>query len=156
MEIRNLDDKYYGRLDQSDSRGRSIINQINILVKTRPVHRRKKIFFYRNWKGHWRCLRLGTCFTQHLPVRIFTRGVTQGSEEITTDAPVIPISKLVKSGRMLEVPMVGDMIHSTPANEDPCQGEMPKVRNPSIPKKVMAVVVSLYMTVETLMLIMML
>ena len=55
----------------------------------------------------------------------------------------------------MEVPKVGDMNCSTPANEDPCQGEMPKVRNPSIPKKVMAVV-SLHMIVETLMLIMML
>ena len=51
----------------------------------------------------------------------------------------------------LEVPKVGDMICSTPAN-----GEMPKVSNPSIPKKIMAVVVSLHMIVETLMLIMML
>ena len=37
MEIRNIDDKYYARLDQSDSHGRSIIKQINVLVKTRPV-----------------------------------------------------------------------------------------------------------------------
>ena len=54
------------------------------------------------------------------------------------------------------MPKVGDMNHSTPANEDPCQGEMAKVRNPSIPKIVMTVVVSLHMIVETLMLIMML
>ena len=40
---------------------------------------------------------------------------------MTADAPVIPISKLVKTGRTLEVPKVGDMICSTPANEDPCQ-----------------------------------
>ena len=33
MEIRNLGDKYYARLDQSDSHGRSSINQINVLVK---------------------------------------------------------------------------------------------------------------------------
>ena len=33
---------------------------------------------------------------------------------------------------------------------------MPKVRNPSIPKKVMAVLISLYMIIEALMLIMML
>ena len=38
MEMRNLGDKYYATLDQSDSHGRSIINQINALVKTRPVH----------------------------------------------------------------------------------------------------------------------
>ena len=56
----------------------------------------------------------------------------------------------------MEVPKVGDMNCSTPANEDPCQWEMPKVRNPSIPKKAMAVVISLHMIVETLMLIMML
>ena len=54
------------------------------------------------------------------------------------------------------MPKVGDMIHSTPTNEDPSQGEMPKVRNPSIPKKVMAVVISLHMIVEALMLIMIL
>ena len=54
------------------------------------------------------------------------------------------------------MPKVEDMICSTPANEDPCQGEMPKVRNPSIPKKIMAVVVSLPMIVYTLMFIMML
>ena len=44
MEIRNLGDKYYARLDQSDSHGRSIINQINVLVKTRPVHKKKYLF----------------------------------------------------------------------------------------------------------------
>ena len=44
---------------------------------------------------------LGTCFAQHLLVRIFARGVTQGSVEMTADAPVIPISKLVKSGRTI-------------------------------------------------------
>ena len=59
MEIRNLGDKYYKRLDKPDSHGRSNINWINVLVKTRPVHRDKDIF-YRNWKGHWRYLRLGT------------------------------------------------------------------------------------------------
>ena len=48
------------------------------------------------------------------------------------------------------------MICPTPANEDPCQGEMPKVRNQGIPKKVMAVLVSLHMIVETLMFIMIL
>ena len=53
------------------------------------------------------------------------------------------------------MPKVGDMIRSTPANEDPCQGELPKVRNPSIPQD-MAVLVSLHMQIETLMLIMML
>ena len=88
-------------------------------------------------------------------MRIFARGVNQGSGEMTVDAPVISISKLVKSGRTLDVPKVGDMIHSTPANEDPYQGEMPKVRRPSFPNKVMAVVVNLHMIVETLMLIMM-
>ena len=55
----------------------------------------------------------------------------------------------------MEVPKVGDMNCSTPANEDPCQGEMPKARSPSIPKKVMAALVSLHMQIETLMLIMM-
>ena len=55
----------------------------------------------------------------------------------------------------LEVPEVGDMIHSTPTNEDPYQGEIVKVRNPSIPQD-MAVLVSLHMQIETLMLIMML
>ena len=34
---------------------------------------------------------------------------------------------------------------STPANEDPYQGEMPKVRSPSISKKIMAAVVGLHM-----------
>ena len=43
MKIRNLDDKYYARLDKSDSHGRSIINQINVLVKTRPEHRGKNV-----------------------------------------------------------------------------------------------------------------
>ena len=42
MEMRNLGDKYYARLDQSDSHGRNIINQTNVLVKTRPVHKEKK------------------------------------------------------------------------------------------------------------------
>ena len=54
------------------------------------------------------------------------------------------------------MPKVGDMNHSTPANEDPFQGEMPKVRSPSICKIVMVVVVSLHMIIETLMLIIML
>ena len=54
------------------------------------------------------------------------------------------------------MPKVGDMNHSAPANEDPCQGKMPKIRNPSIPKKVMAVVVCLDMIVEPLMFIIML
>ena len=45
MKIRNLGDKYYTRLDKSDSHGRSNINWINVLVKTRPVHRGKDIFF---------------------------------------------------------------------------------------------------------------
>ena len=44
MEIRNLGDKYYTRLDESDSHGRSNINGINSLVKTRPMHRGKHIF----------------------------------------------------------------------------------------------------------------
>ena len=35
--------------------------------------------------------------------------------------------------------MNGNMTHSTPANENPSQREMPKVRNPIIPKKVMGV-----------------
>ena len=42
MEIRSLGDKYYARLDQSDSHDRSIIDQINVLVKTRPVHEERK------------------------------------------------------------------------------------------------------------------
>ena len=45
MEIGNLGDKYYTRLDKSDSHGRSNINWINVLIKTRPVHRDKDIFF---------------------------------------------------------------------------------------------------------------
>ena len=97
MEIRNLCDKYYARQDQSGSHGMNIINQINVLVKQGLCT--GKIFFYMNWKGHWRSPRLGTCFAQHLPVRIFARGVTRGSGEMTTDALVIPISKLVVSGR---------------------------------------------------------
>ena len=40
MEIRNLGDKYYAKLDKSDSHGRSIINWINVLVKIRPVHKK--------------------------------------------------------------------------------------------------------------------
>ena len=44
MEIRNLGDKYYTKPDKSDSHGRSNINWINVLVKTRPVHRGKDIF----------------------------------------------------------------------------------------------------------------
>ena len=70
---------------------------------------------------------------------------------MTADAPVIPRSKLLEVWKgPLEAPKVWDMNHSTPANEDPCQGEMPKVRSPSIPKIVMAVVVSVYMIIETL------
>ena len=96
MEIGNLGDKYYARLDQSDSHGRSIINQINVLVK-QGLCTGEILFFYRKWKGHWRCPRLGTCFAEYLPVRIFVSGVTQGSGEMTADAPVIPRSKLLKS-----------------------------------------------------------
>ena len=55
----------------------------------------------------------------------------------------------------MEVPKVGDMISSTPVNEDPCKGEMVKVRNPSIPQDI-AVLISLHMQIETVMLIMML
>ena len=51
-------------------------------------------YFYRSWKGHWRCPRFGTCFAQHLPVRIFARGATQGSGKMTADAQVIPRNKL--------------------------------------------------------------
>ena len=83
---------------------------------------------------------MGTCFPQHLPVRIFARGVTQGSGEMIADTSVIPRSL----EGPLEVPMVGNMNHSTPANEGPCQGKMPKARSPSIPKD-MAVLASLYM-----------
>ena len=46
MEIRNLGDKYYARHDQSDSQGRSIINQINVLVETRPVHKEKENYSF--------------------------------------------------------------------------------------------------------------
>ena len=52
-------------------------------VKIRPVHMVKGVslkemkIFHRILKGHWRCLRLGTCFAQHLPVRIFARGTCQ-------------------------------------------------------------------------------
>ena len=52
------------------------------------------------------------------------------------------------------MPKVGDMICSIPANEDPCQEEMPKVRSPSILKD-MAVLVGLHIQIESLMLIMM-
>ena len=48
-------------------------------------------------------------------------------------------------GGPLEMPKVGDMNHSAPANENPCQGEMPKARSLSFSKKVMAVVVGLRM-----------
>ena len=44
MEIGNLGDKYYARLEKSDSHGRSNINWINVLAKTSPVHRGKNIF----------------------------------------------------------------------------------------------------------------
>ena len=47
------------------------------------------------------------------------------------------------------MPKVGDMNCSTYANEDPCHGEMPKAKSPSIPKKFMAVVVSLHMQIDT-------
>ena len=46
MEIRNLGNKYYARLEKSDSHGRNNINWINAVVKTRPVHRGKDIFFF--------------------------------------------------------------------------------------------------------------
>ena len=59
------------------------------------------IIFYRNWKGHLRCPILGTCFIQHQPVRIFARGVNQGSGQMTANAPVILRSKLFKSGRTI-------------------------------------------------------
>ena len=45
MGIRNIGDKYYARLGKSDSHGRSNFNWINVLVKTRPVHRGKNIFW---------------------------------------------------------------------------------------------------------------
>ena len=48
MEIRNLGDKYYARLDKSDSHGRSIINWINVLVKVRHVHMVKRSGTQRN------------------------------------------------------------------------------------------------------------
>ena len=51
MEIRNLGDKYYARLGKSDSHGRSTINWINVLAKTRPVHRAKNIFFSETGKA---------------------------------------------------------------------------------------------------------
>ena len=37
---------------------------------------------------------------------------------------------------LLEVANVGDMNCSTPVNEDPCQGEMPKARSPNILRKI--------------------
>ena len=52
-------------------------------VKIRPVHMvkmsgtQKKKKVHKIWKGHQRCLRLGTCFAQYLPVRIFARGTCQ-------------------------------------------------------------------------------
>ena len=39
--------------------------------------------------------------TQHLPIWIFARGVTQGSGQMKTDAQVISRSKLLKSGRTI-------------------------------------------------------
>ena len=44
MEIRNLGDKYYARLDQLDSHGRSIIYQINVLVKQGLCTRKNNSF----------------------------------------------------------------------------------------------------------------
>ena len=96
MEIRNLGDEYYPRLDQSDSHGRSIINQINLPVKTRPVHWGEKYSFTGTGKATGGAQSWGHVFAQHLPVRILARGVTQGSGEMTADAPVIPRNKLVK------------------------------------------------------------
>ena len=52
MEIGNLGDKYYARPDQSDIHGRGIINQINVLVKTRPVHRGKHYSFIGTGKAN--------------------------------------------------------------------------------------------------------
>ena len=54
------------------------------------------------------------------------------------------------------MPKVGDMNCSTLANEDPCQGKMPKARSSSIPKKVTAVVISMHMQIDTLTLTMIL
>ena len=45
------------------------------------------------------------------------------------------------------MPKVGDMNCSTPANEDPFQGEMPKAGSPSIPEKDMEVMVSLHIQI---------
>ena len=40
----------------------------------------------------------------------------------------------------MEVCRVEDMNYSIYVNEDPCQGEMPTVRSPSIPKKDLEVI----------------
>ena len=50
MEIRNLGDNYFVRLDKPDNHDRSIINQINVLVKLRPAHKDKKYSFIGNGK----------------------------------------------------------------------------------------------------------
>ena len=56
-----------------------------------------------------------------------SHGVTQGSGKIMADAKVIPRSTLRNSRRT-----TGDAYRQghellTPASEDPCQGEIPKV-----------------------------
>ena len=70
-------------------------------MKARPVHKEKKYSFIGTEKATGGAQGWGQCFAQHLPMRIFARGVTQGSGKMTADAPVIPISKLVKSGRTI-------------------------------------------------------
>ena len=147
MEIGNLGDKCHIRLDHLNSHGRSIINKImcnDTSEKKACAH--GKIIFHRNSKGHWRCQSLGICFIQHLPVKIFARGVTQGSGKMITESQVIPRSYWNLEGP-LDVPKVGDMNCSTPANEDPCQEEMSKARHPGISKKDMEVKVSLLMQI---------
>ena len=62
-----------------------------MLVKTRPVHR-GKLFFIGTGKATGGVQGLGHVLSQHLPVRIFARGVTQGSGKMTADAQMIPRS----------------------------------------------------------------
>ena len=85
-----------------------------------------KINFYRNWKGHWSSQGWGhvssnTCQWGSLPGKS-----PKDEERWQVDAQVIPRSYWNLEGP-LEVPMVGDMNCSTPANEDPCQGRCPRL-----------------------------
>ena len=69
-------------------------------MKTRPMYR-GKIIFIATEKATGDAHAWGHVLPQHLAVRIFARGVTQGSQKMTVDAPVIPRSKLLKSGRTI-------------------------------------------------------